>query len=104
MKENFTISISNSSHFFLPTLFKYIICLVISLVIIYPILGLSSMESIVSVVILFLILFVILNSMTNENLPNELPQTLYPYTPNLGLDGISKNVYVAGLTSNQQIA
>ena len=35
--------------------------------------------------------------MTNENLSNELPSTLYPIFPHSGLDGISLNNYVAGM-------
>jgi molecular chaperone DnaK len=32
-----------------------------------------------------------------ENLSNELPSTLYPSFPHLGLDGISLNSYIAGI-------
>jgi hypothetical protein len=35
--------------------------------------------------------------MTTENLSNELPSTLYPSLPHMGLDGISMNSYVAGM-------
>ena len=49
--------------------------------------------------ILSLIFFVIILSMTNENLSNELPSTLYPSIPHTGLDGISLNSYVAGSAS-----
>ena len=36
-------------------------------------------------------------SLSNENLSNELPSSLYPSLPHTGLDGISLNNYVAGM-------
>ena len=36
-------------------------------------------------------------SLSSENLSNEIPSTLYPSEPHLGLDGISLNNYVAGM-------
>ena len=41
--------------------------------------------------------------MTNENLSNELPSTLYPSLPHTGLDGISLNNYVAGMDVHKYI-
>ena len=84
--------------------FSTIVCsLIFSAIIIYPILGIGSMESFISFVILFMILFVIISSMTNENLSNELPSTLYPSLPHTGLDGISLNNYVAGMDVHKYI-
>jgi len=99
MKENFTIPISNSVRY--PNLGKIIACLILSLIIIYPVLGIGSIESIFSLILLFLILYVIISSMTNSNLYNELPSTLYPNLPHLGLDGISLDNYVAGMDVNK---
>jgi hypothetical protein len=41
-----------------------------------------------------------MNSITNENLSNDLPNTLYPSMPHTGLDGISLNNYIAGMDIN----
>ena len=101
MRENFTISLPNSINF--GSLPKMLICLIISVIIIYPILGLYSLQSLLSIVILFLIIYVIITSMTSENLSNELPSTLYPSMPHTGLDGISLNSYVAGLKTERYI-
>jgi hypothetical protein len=79
------------------------VCLLISAIIIYPVLGLSSVQSILAMVILFILLYVILQSMSNNNLQNELPSTLYPSMPHLGLDGISLNNYVSGLTPKSYV-
>lgn len=103
MSNGFTFSIPNTNSLYYPNLVKYIICLIISAVIIYPILGIKSTESYLGILLLSLILFVIINSMSSENLSNELPTTLYPYSPNLGLDGISMNAYVAGLSTKPYI-
>ena len=46
------------------------------------------------------IIYVIITSITQENSANELPSTLYPASPHLGLDGISLNSYVTGLDTN----
>jgi hypothetical protein len=96
-----TFSIPNSLNF--PNLPKIIVCLLISAIIIYPVLGLSSVQSILAMVILFILLYVILQSMSNSNLQNELPSTLYPSMPHLGLDGISLNNYVSGLTPKSYV-
>lgn len=101
MKEHFNITIPNSYNY--PNLFNYIICFIIAFIIVYPILGIGSIESIISIFLLFLILYVIVCSMSNENLQNELPSTLYPYSPSLGLDGISLDSYVAGMSVNRYI-
>jgi len=96
-----TFSIPNSLNF--PNLHKIVICLLISAIIIYPVLGLSSVQSILAMVVLFILFFVILQSMSNNNLQNELPSTLYPSMPHLGLDGISLNNYVSGLTPKSYV-
>ena len=41
--------------------------------------------------------------MSNNNLENELPSTLYPTMPHLGLDGINLNNYVSGLTPKSYV-
>ena len=99
MQEHFLIPIKNSYYF--PNLGKIIVSLILSLIIIYPILGIGSIESIFSLILLFLILYVIISSMSNSNLTNELPSTLYPSLPHTGLDGISLDNYVAGMDLNK---
>ena len=94
MIENFTISFKNSYNF--TYLSKILVAIIISALITIPILGYSSISAIVSFLILFMIIYILITSMTNENLSNELPSTLYPNMPHMGLDGISMNSYVAG--------
>jgi hypothetical protein len=101
MKEHFTFSLPASYNYSYPL--SILILIAISVIIVYPILGLNKPESYLSIILLFLILFVIYNSMTTDNLYNELPSTIYPYNPNLGLDGISMSSYVAGMDTNQYI-
>ena len=101
MKEKFTISISNGYN--LNGVYVIIVCLILSGIIIYPILGFVSVEAILSFIVLFFILYVIALSMSNENLSNELPSTLYPSPPHTGLDGISLNNYIAGMDVNRYI-
>lgn len=101
MKEHFTITYPNSFNF--PNLRNTVIALIASFAIIYPILGLNSIVSYLSLALLFVMFFVILKSISSENLSNELPSTLYPSPPHTGLDGISLNSYVAGMDSNQYI-
>ena len=85
----------NSYNF--KSLTKIIISLIISFIITFPVLGFSTIPAILSFIILFFIIYIIIVSMTNENLSNELPSTLYPIFPHSGLDGISLNNYVAGM-------
>jgi hypothetical protein len=101
MRENFTISLNNSYNF--SYLWKPVICLIVAIAIIFPILGFASLHAILSIVLLFLILYVIVSSMSSENLSNELPSTLYPSLPHTGLDGISLNTYVAGMSTSNYI-
>ena len=95
MKEHFTFSIPASYNFSYPI--SILILLAISVIIVYPVLGLNKSESYLSIILLFLILYVIFSSVSTNNLYNELPSTIYPYNPNLGLDGISLSSYVAGM-------
>jgi hypothetical protein len=95
MKEHLNFSLPASVNY--SYYVSIVIILIISVIIVYPVLGLNKPESYLSIILLFLILFVIYNSMTTNNLYNELPSTIYPYNPNLGLDGISINSYVAGM-------
>jgi len=101
MKEHFTITLQNSYNY--SKYINMLICFIIAFIVVYPILGFGSTESIISIVLLFLIIYVIVNSISTNNLSNELPSTIYPYNPNLGLDGISLNSYVAGMSVNRYI-
>lgn len=101
MRENFTIKIPNS--FNLNGVFVIVICLIISAVIIYPVMGFNTVQGYLSFLLLFFIIYVISISMTNENLSNELPSTLYPTPPHTGLDGISLNNYVAGMSVDKYL-
>ena len=74
MRENFTIKVPNSINF--GVLPKMLISLIISIIIIYPILGLGSIQAILSIIILFLIIYIIISSMTTENLSNELEELI----------------------------
>ena len=101
MRENFMVKINNSYNY--SKLWKPVVCLLVSMAVIIPILGITSIQAILSIVLLFLILYVIVSSMTSENLSNELPSTLYPSLPHTGLDGISLNTYVAGMDTSKYI-
>jgi len=98
MKENFTIRIDNSYNF--RPLITVLICLFLSFIIICPSLGLTSIPGVLSFLLLSAIIYVIITSISQENRANELPSTLYPASPHLGLDGISLNSYVTGLDTN----
>ena len=95
MRENFTVAFPNSVN--LNPVYTILICALLSFIIVFPILGIKSLTSILSIILLGLIIYVIITSMTNENLANELPSTLYPGIPHTGLDGISLTTYVNGL-------
>ena len=99
MRENFMVAFNNSHNY--SKLWKPIVCLIVAIAIIFPILGITSIQAILSIVLLFLILYVIVASMTSENLSNELPSTLYPSLPHTGLDGISLNTYIAGIDTSK---
>ena len=102
MKEHFVIGLNTNYNF--NYLIKIVVCLVLSIAIVYPILDLQSIQGILSVILLFLIIYVIVISITSENLSNELPSTLYPSLPHTGLDGISLNSYVTGMDTTRYIA
>ena len=97
MRENFIITINNKNNW--NYLIKPTVCVLLAVAIVYPIVGIQSIEGILCIILLFLIFYVIALSMTSENLSNELPSTLYPSIPHTGLDGISLNTYVAGMSS-----
>jgi MFS superfamily sulfate permease-like transporter len=98
MKEHFTIRMKNSYNF--RPLIIVLVCLFLSFVIVYPTLGFRSIPSVLSFLLLSTIIYVIITSITQENQSNELPSTLYPSSPHLGLDGISLNSFVTGLDTN----
>lgn len=96
--ENFTIKIPNSLKN-RPNLRPLIASILLAALLTYPILGFGK-EAIFCAIILFVIFFIILTSLSNENLSNELPSTLYPSPPRMGLDGVSLNSYVSGNDNN----
>ena len=107
MRENFDISFSRENNY--TYIWKIIICLLITFLIMGLSTGLNfakfgSISVILSFILLFMIIYVIMSSITNENLSNELPSTLYPSLPHTGLDGISLNNYIAGMdVTNYQV-
>lgn len=96
MKENFVVNGFNH-HMRFPRLGKIIASLIIAFIIVFPVLGFATFTAILTFIILALLMYIIITSMTTENLSNELPSTLYPSLPHMGLDGISMNSYVAGM-------
>lgn len=96
--ENFTLKIPNSvSHS--PNLRPLIASILIACLLTYPILGINK-NGVFAAILLFIIFFILLTSLSNENLSNELPSTIYPSPPRMGLDGISLNSYVSGNDNN----
>jgi hypothetical protein len=96
--ENFTLKVPNSiTHY--PNLRPLIASILIACLLTYPILGINK-NGIFAAILLFIIFFILLTSLSNENLSNELPSTLYPSSPRMGLDGISLNSYVSGNDNN----
>ena len=93
------IKIPNIQGMHFPYLANILFSFIVSILIVYPILGFST-NAIFSMIILFIIFFILINSITNENLSNELPNYLTPYPPRMGLDGISLGSHVAGLDTN----
>ena len=96
--ENFTIKIPNSVKY-RPNLKPLIISILLACVLSYPIMGFTK-EALFCNILLFVTFFIILSSLSNENMANELPSTLYPSSPHMGLDGISLNTYVTGNDNN----
>lgn len=93
------IKIPNITGMQFPYLTNIILSLVISILIVYPIMGFTT-NALFAIILLFIIFFILLNSITNENLSNELPNYLTPFPPRMGLDGISLGTHVAGLDTN----
>jgi len=104
MRENFIITINNKNNY--NYLIKPTICFILAVIIVYAskAVDIQTIEGILCTILLFLIFYVIALSMTSENLSNELPSTLYPSIPHTGLDGISLNSYVAGMSSPKYYA
>ena len=96
--ENFTLKIPNSVTYH-PNLRPLIASILIACLLTYPILGINK-NGVFAAILLFIIFFILLTSLSNENLSNELPSTLYPSPPRMGLDGISLNSYVSGNDNN----
>jgi len=91
-----TISIPN--HLNLHTFKIGLISFLLSLLVIFPTMGIQSISSILCVVLLTVLFYILITTMTSEDLSNELPSTLYPTSPRLGLDGVSLNNYYGGLS------
>jgi len=98
VKENFIVKIPNSITYY-PNLRPLFTSLLLACLLTYPILGINR-NGIFAAILLFVIFFIILTSLSNENMANELPSTLYPSPPRMGLDGISLNSYVSGNDNN----
>jgi hypothetical protein len=96
MIENFTIAFSNGGHY-KGYITKMVGSIILSAIIISSTTGLYKIEGVLSLILLAMILYVISLTMSNENLSNDLPSSLYPTIPHTGLDGISLNNYVAGM-------
>ena len=96
--ENFTLKVPNSFTN-RPNLRPLIASILIACLLTYPILGINN-NGIFAAILLFILFFILLTSLSNENLSNELPSTLYPAPPRMGLDGISLNSYVSGNDNN----
>jgi len=94
MIETFVIEIPNSINF--PYLKIIIVSLLLSILIVFPTMGFRSINSILCVLLLSVLFYILISTMTDENAANEMPSTLYPSQPRLGLDGISLNNYYTG--------
>lgn len=102
MREHFNLSFSNGGHY-KGYQAKMIGSIILSAIIISTTIGINKLEGWLSLILLAMIFYVILLTMSNENLSNELPSSLYPTTPHTGLDGISLNNYVAGMDVNKYV-
>jgi hypothetical protein len=96
--ENFNIKVPNSLPY-RPNLRPLFISILLSCLLTYPIMGFSQ-NAIFCNILLFITFFIVITSLSNENMANELPSTLYPASPHMGLDGISLNSYVSGNDNN----
>jgi hypothetical protein len=99
MKEHFVISAP--SFMYLKSLSTIFLSFILALIIIIPIYRKVNIISISLLIILTLILYLIFSSITNENLSNEMPSYLYPTLPHTGLDGISLQNYISGMSLQQ---
>lgn len=99
MQENFTVSIPHIDIFQYRTFF---ISLILAFLIIYP-LGIQSIPSILSFIVLTLIIYLFIKSMAQENKSDALPFTTFPTPPHTGLDGIDVDNLVAGVPVSQII-
>ncbi len=96
MQEHFIVSIPSSSP---PKWVKTLLTsLIISFIIIYP-LGIGSIPSICSFIIMTFIFYLLINNMS-ENMSGSLPFTTTPNPPHTGLDGIDVNNLIAGIPAN----
>jgi len=75
----------------------FFISIIISGIIVFPVLGFTSATAFISFILLYFLIYIIIVSISSDNLANELPSTLYPSEPHLGLDGVSLNNYIAGM-------
>lgn len=96
--ENFVVKFPNSLQQ-RPNLRPLIASILLACLLTYPIMGFTT-NAIYCNILLFATFFIILTSLSNENMSNELPSTLYPSPPRMGLDGISLNSYVSGNDNN----
>lgn len=75
----------------------FFIAIIISGIMVFPVLGFTSATAFISFILLYFLIYIIIVSISTDNLANELPSTLYPSQPHLGLDGVSLNNYIAGM-------
>lgn len=83
------------------TIYKAISSLILSFLIVYPIIGITSIEAIAALVIMSIIFYILIDNMSLENKSTSLPSTAYPVSPHLGLDGISIDNLMAGTNISQ---
>ncbi len=78
------------------SIYKAFAALIISFLIVYPIIGITSIQAIAALIILSIIFYILIDNMSLENKSSSLPSTAYPVPPHLGLDGISLDSLTAG--------
>ena len=93
MKEDFIVSIPQMQT--PPWVSKLFVSLIVAFLICFP-LGLKSIPTILSMILLTLILYLFIHNMA-ENPMDALPFTTMPTPPHMGLDGIDVNNMVAGI-------
>ncbi len=94
MREDFIVKLPHLS--ISKDIYKAISSLIISFIIVYPIIGITSIQAVVALIILSIIFFILISNMSLENKSSSLPSTSYPEPPHLGLDGISLDSLTAG--------